>query len=220
MASSPIRQQLTSRALAARISLQPEIADRLESYFRLLARWNKTINLTGFELNSPSSQAIDRLIVEPLLVAPLLPTAENRDLWFDLGSGGGSPAIPLRLIRPQGRLILVESSSRKAAFLREVVRELALDDSAVETVRLEALAHRPGVAGTADLVTVRAVRADEVLLESVSALLSDRGQAGLIGSPGIGHGRVVMTATEAGSLSVVLLGKAQIVVSRGTPKRH
>jgi 16S rRNA G527 N7-methylase RsmG len=71
---------------------------------------------------------------------------------------------------------MVESRSRKAAFLREVVRELTLGDAAVENVRFEVLTSRPRHEATAELVTVRAVRIDEQLVQACRQLLKPGGE--------------------------------------------
>ena len=74
-------------------------ADSLDAYYRLLARWNRTINLTALSLDPLADEALDRLFIEPLAAAPYIREALDvtpLSVWFDLGSGGGSPAIPLK----------------------------------------------------------------------------------------------------------------------------
>ena len=92
-------------------------------------------------------------------------------VWFDFGSGGGSPAIPLKIVRPEAWLTMVESKVRKAAFLREAVRTLGLENASVENARFEDIAARASTAGTADLATVRAVKTDKELFRASRALL-------------------------------------------------
>jgi len=87
------------------------------------------------------------------------------------GSGGGSPAIPFKLYKPAKLLVLVESKSRKAAFLREVARELHLAEVEVEVIRIESIASTYRLAGRADRVTIRAVRLSEALFQTVRSLL-------------------------------------------------
>src|SRR5207248_608512 len=101
---------------------------------------------------------------------------------FDLGSGGGSPAIPLQLARPAQRLVMVESRQRKAAFLREVVREVPVTAAEVEVSRIEDVAGDPHNAGLADLITVRAVRMEASLISWIQGLLRFDGQAVLFGA--------------------------------------
>jgi 16S rRNA (guanine527-N7)-methyltransferase len=150
-----------------------------EAYFRLLAQWNVKINLTGLPLQPPTDDTFDRLFIEPLAAAALV--ANVPGIWFDLGSGGGSPALPLKLVRPALALTLVESKTRKAAFLREVIRALKLPATDVANVRFEELAD---AAKKADLVTVRAVRPDAALFNVSARLLKGGGRLLLFGKAG------------------------------------
>ncbi len=79
--------------------------------------------------------------------------------------------MPLKLAVPELGLRMVESRTRKAAFLREVVRRLALKDVVVETCRYEELSRRGELLGGADVVTVRAVKVDRRALEAFQGLL-------------------------------------------------
>jgi len=180
MSEAEFRQLLLERANSSDVSIAPVVQERLVEYFQLLARWNQRINLTSLPLDPPTAQAVDRLFVEPLLATSLL--KPNVGVWFDLGSGGGSPAIPIQIAHPSSRLVLVESKERKAAFLREVIRELGLLGSSVEVIRIEQLASESRNAGVADLVTVRAVRLEPSMIGWIQALLRFGGQAILFGA--------------------------------------
>jgi 16S rRNA (guanine527-N7)-methyltransferase len=152
----------------------------LEAYYRLLAQWNVKINLTALPLQAPTDTTFDRLFIEPLLAAELIPDIPGT--WFDLGSGGGSPALPLKMVRPSLSLTLVESKTRKAAFLREVVRALKLPGTEVANMRFQEL---PTPTPAADLVTVRAVRLDRALLDESARLLRVGGHLLFFGTPGV-----------------------------------
>jgi 16S rRNA (guanine527-N7)-methyltransferase len=178
--SRSVRDLLEERARAAHITLTSQIATRLERYFDLLSHWNRTINLTSLPLEPPTEQSIDRLLIEPLRAAPLLAPTVN--VWFDLGSGGGSPAIPLQIAHPAPQLFMVESRERKAAFLREVVRALEISGAEVLCTRIESLIEDGDGAGVADLVTVRAVRLSASLFSQLDRLLKVGGQAVLFGT--------------------------------------
>src|SRR5262249_9420937 len=127
---------------------------------------------------STPEEAVDRLLLEPVAAAPDLP---HGDELIDLGSGGGSPAIPLALATGASRLVMVESRGRKAAFLRETLRELKIHGS-VATSRFEDLTPTEGFHGSFGLLSVRAVRVDESLLSSISSLLRPQGVAALFGA--------------------------------------
>jgi 16S rRNA (guanine527-N7)-methyltransferase len=177
--SRSVRDLLEEGARAAHVTLTPQIATRLERYFELLSRWNRTINLTSLPLEPPTEHSIDRLLIEPLRAVPLLAASVN--VWFDLGSGGGSPAIPLQVVHPAPQLFMVESRERKAAFLREVVRELQIVGAEVLCTRIESLVEGAGSKSSADLVTVRAVRLSASLFSQLDVLLKTGGQAVLFG---------------------------------------
>jgi 16S rRNA (guanine527-N7)-methyltransferase len=171
LSSGEFRGRLIARASRARVAVTGPEIDQIETYYRLLTRWNRTINLTALRLDSPGNGTLDRLLIEPLAAATSVHTAPGR--WIDLGSGGGSPAIPLKIVRPQLILTMVEARERKAAFLREAARDLALTGVDVLNERFETLPdRRPDLAGRHALVTVRAVRIDSNLLSLARWLLT------------------------------------------------
>jgi 16S rRNA (guanine527-N7)-methyltransferase len=215
MNSHEFQSQLARRALVADVDLSPVIGEQLEAYYRLLAHWNAIVNLTALPLNPITDQAVDRLLIEPLTAARCV--LMEFPIWFDIGSGGGSPAIPLKFAKPGARLTMVESKERKAAFLREAVRALGIENTSVETVRIEEVATNPRVAGIADLITVRAVKVNPTLLASIKTLLRGGGQTLLFGAKraefGILKGFEVLQNTnspEAENLNFVVLNRVDL----------
>jgi len=168
------REQLLPRLPEGIESPSGSQIELLERYYSLLQRWNTRINLTALPLDGFPAATLDRLIVEPVAAAKWVKDASST--WFDLGSGGGSPAIPLKVMRPALRLAMVESRGRKAAFLREVVRTLELDGTAVFSQRAEELAAEPVAHAKADVVSVRAVRMDDELVRAAMTLLKIDGR--------------------------------------------
>ena len=182
MTGSEFRERLLARVERAGATVSTAALDALETYFVLLARWNPKVNLTALPLDPPRDETFDRLFVEPILAADRIQPVSRPSpppVWFDLGSGGGSPAIPLKILRPHWTLTMVEAKERKAAFLREVVRAVPLLDTDVASVRFEELT---GFAGSVDLLTVRAVRLDAELATTADRLLSSGGTLALFGS--------------------------------------
>jgi len=139
----------------------------------LLEVWNRKINLTGFNLAEPTPETVDRLLIEPLVAAKHVPA--NLTRMLDVGSGGGSPAIPMALALPSVQLLMVESKTRKSVFLREVIRALELRCVDVAASRYEELLARPDLHETNDLVTIRAVRIEPRLLSGIQAFIRPRG---------------------------------------------
>jgi 16S rRNA (guanine527-N7)-methyltransferase len=212
------RERLLARVERFGGTVLPSALDALETYFFLLARWNPKVNLTALPLNPPRDETFDRLFVEPIVAADhILPVASPKavaPVWFDLGSGGGSPAIPLKIMRPYWALTMVEARERKAAFLREAARALGLTDTDVANVRFAELR---GSAGGVDLLTVRAVKVDIELETVVTALLGSSGVLALFGAaePTI-HGLSVIETVQLNPPSVLTLLRH---VPRGTQIR-
>lgn len=186
MSTRDIGTRIRSRFRRFGISASASQIQQLCAYFGLLAKWNTTVNLTSLELEPASDKTIDRLFVEPFLAARVAATAAasktpravssrsqpvhaHAPTLLDIGSGGGSPAIPLKVALPEVRLRMVEAKARKSAFLREAVRRIPLANVEVLNARLEELLAEPDLHESADLVSIRAVRADQRLWNTVSA---------------------------------------------------
>ena len=171
MVKKGLQARLVGRAKRARLDLPSLLAERLALYFELLQRWNKQMNLTNLD---DRDSGLDRLIIEPLLAARHLKNLRARVV--DIGSGGGSPAIPLRLAMEGGSMLMVESKTRKAAFLREVVRQLELEKVDVATARYEELLTREELHEAFDALTLRAVRIEERVLRGIQAFVRPEGE--------------------------------------------
>jgi 16S rRNA (guanine527-N7)-methyltransferase len=117
LAGAEIRAILASLGLDAGESL----GEQLAVYLALLLRWNARMNLTA--IREPG-QMVRRHFAESLLVAREVPATAATML--DFGSGAGIPGIPVALARPELSVTLAESQSKKASFLREAVRALAI----------------------------------------------------------------------------------------------
>lgn len=156
---------------------------QLEIYHRLLQTWSRRINLTGFDLDDASPEVLDRLFIEPVLAARHAHPQTVSIL--DIGSGGGSPAIPLALAIPGSRLTMVESRAKKSVFLTEVCRALELSAQwRVITGRFEDLARDPSLLGATDLLSIRAVRVDAPTLATLGSFVHPGGQIFLFQSAG------------------------------------
>lgn len=174
MTSREFQDRLVRRARRVGVVLSPDLSARLEVYYRLLVTWNQKINLTGLNLAEPTPEALDRLLIEPLVAAKHAPPTISR--MIDIGSGGGSPAIPFALSLSDVRLLMVESKTRKSVFLREAVRALGMVHADVATSRFEELLARPDLHESHELLTIRAVRVETRVLMSLQAFVRPGGQ--------------------------------------------
>ncbi len=174
-----VRTRLVRRASKAGLFLTDDLAQRLTAYYELLSRWNRKINLTA--LDNPD-EAIDRLLLEPVMAARHF-TSPNVAI-MDIGSGGGSPAIPMKLASPSSSfLVMVEVKARKSAFLREAVRSLGLERTTVETSRYEELLTRPELHETFGVLSLRAVRVEIRTLLTLQAFMRPGGSMFLFRGP-------------------------------------
>jgi 16S rRNA (guanine527-N7)-methyltransferase len=111
-------------------TLSAEARSRLLQYLRLLSKWNRIYNLTA--IREPS-KLVSHHLLDSLAVLPHL---EGTSV-VDVGSGAGLPGIPLALARSEWAFALLDSNHKKAAFLRQAVLELNLENTQVVTDRAE-----------------------------------------------------------------------------------
>jgi 16S rRNA (guanine527-N7)-methyltransferase len=116
------------------LQLPKDSVEELLQYVALLAKWNKTYNLTA--VRDPL-EMVSHHLLDSLAVLPHLPMREGGAL-ADVGSGAGLPGIPLAIARPQWRITLNDANQKRVAFLRQAAIELKLANVAVHEGRAEA----------------------------------------------------------------------------------
>lgn len=163
------RELLTEEAHSIGRSLLSKEIDGMLTHYRLLLKWGRRMNLTG--LRDPKS-IVQRHFLEPLETADLI---GDEGKLVDLGSGNGFPAIPLAVMHPKLRLVLVESSQKKSEFLWAVIRELGLRQARVETRRIERRSDLDDLL-PADYFTFRAIRGSDLLVGEGEAVLRPGGR--------------------------------------------
>ena len=129
----------------------PGAREKLGAYIGLLAKWNRTYNLTA--IREPD-RMVTHHVLDALAVLPHLQGGTTRSTLsvLDVGSGGGVPAIPLAIARPAWRVVALDSSHKKGAFLQQAAIELKLPNLEAVTARVED--YRP--AAPFDIVISRA----------------------------------------------------------------
>jgi 16S rRNA (guanine527-N7)-methyltransferase len=148
------------------LGLDTALAPPLLAYLGLLARWNRTYNLTA--IRDPR-EMVARHLLDSLAMHAFL---DGLDTLADLGAGAGLPGIPLAIARPSLQVTLVESNGKKARFMREAVRTLGLTDVRVAESRIEAL-DEPGQYAA---ITARALATLPLIVELGGHLLGPGGQ--------------------------------------------
>lgn len=131
-------EQLHHGIARLNLDLPAGTEEKLHAYLALLAKWNRTYNLTAVrdEAAMVSQHLLDSLVVLPHLQVDSVAIKS----LADVGSGGGLPGIPLALARPQLAVALIETSQKKASFLQQVKIELGLENVSVHCARVEDMA--------------------------------------------------------------------------------
>jgi 16S rRNA (guanine527-N7)-methyltransferase len=123
------------RALAEfRLSVNDKQVQCIQQYMAMLLKWNEAINLTA--IRDPL-EILYRHFCESMFAAAVVSLDNGR--LADVGSGGGFPGLPLKILRPELEVFLVESNVKKATFLAEVVRDLGVTGARVFVSRYEEL---------------------------------------------------------------------------------
>ncbi len=122
---------------------------QIQQYIKILLAWNDKFNLTA--IRDPL-EILHRHFCESMFAGISVPIERGR--LADVGSGGGFPGLPLKILRPGLQIFLIESNLKKATFLAEVVRELGLRDAQVLVRRYEELGEE---IAPLDYVCVRAL---------------------------------------------------------------
>jgi 16S rRNA (guanine527-N7)-methyltransferase len=126
-----VETQLAEGLAAMGLAMPPGARERLAEYLRLIEKWNRVHNLTA--IREPG-----RMVVLHLLDSlSVLPHVARAHALLDVGSGPGLPGIPLAIARPDLAVTLLDSSDKKASFLRQAKAELRLANVEIVCERVE-----------------------------------------------------------------------------------
>lgn len=139
---------LREGAGALGLELPEETVAPLLRHLELLAKWNQKINLTAV---TDPVEMVEKHLLDSLAVAPLVPAGT----LLDAGTGAGFPGVPIRLVRPDVQVVLVDSVGKKVAFLKTLLAELKLTGARALSARLLGDPAREGLS-TADAAVARA----------------------------------------------------------------
>lgn len=136
--------------LKSGIVLSDKQINQFEKYYELLLFYNEKFNITAI---TEREEVINKHFVDSALGVDIL----CGKTLIDVGSGGGFPAIPIKILKPDLQVTMVEATGKKCEFLRAVVKELDLNDVMVINDRAEILGKNLDFREKFDLVTARAV---------------------------------------------------------------
>ncbi len=166
----------------------------ISTYIDILLRWNSKMNLTS--IRNPED-IVTRHFGESLFAAQKISDfaaaeyPEKSIHLIDIGSGAGFPGLPIKIFNPAISVTLIESSHKKVAFLREVIRELDSRETKVFADRAENYEATPGT-DQLTIITLRAVEHYNEILETAMKLLRRSGLIALL----IGEGQAEQTRVQ------------------------
>ena len=140
-------------------------------YLGELKKWNKAINLTAID---DDREILAKQFIDSIAGLKVIDINHETEL-LDVGAGAGFPALPLKFVRPELLVELLEPSEKKGAFLRYVVGSLGLQNVTVTTAKLEDYAGRGNAQGRFDYIVVRAFKVDQFGM-ALSTLLKQDGK--------------------------------------------
>jgi len=160
------------------IDMDGEKIDQCAVHASELMKWNKRMNLTA--IRDPLAIA-EKHFVDSLIPASMVPPEAS---LLDVGSGGGFPGIPLKILIPSLKLTLIDASRKKVSFLKYIIRTLNLVDAGAYHVRVEELAENKAYANHFGVIISRALFDLHGLVIKTWPLLSKKGIIiGLKGKP-------------------------------------
>jgi 16S rRNA (guanine527-N7)-methyltransferase len=151
------------------LGLDRALAEPLLAYLALLLRWNAAYNLTA--IRDPREMVAKHLLDSLAMHGATAPLAAAGGRLADLGTGAGFPGIPLAIAQPGLQVALVESSGKKARFLREAIRNLGLGNATAVESRIEAY----DAPAAFDAITARALATLPLILALGGHLLKPGG---------------------------------------------
>lgn len=147
------KEVLLEVAKESQIELDATAVEKLNRYYELLVEWNQKMNLTA--LTEPYDVALKHFC-DSILLLKFADIKEGSSL-IDVGTGAGFPSVPIKIVRPDIRLCLLDSLNKRLVFLNEVVNELSLADVKIVHSRAEDGARKPELREKFDYATSRAV---------------------------------------------------------------
>lgn len=165
-----IRELLTRKAKEVGVKLTKEQADSFQLYMELLLEWNEKINLTAI---TDPEEIVVKHFVDSLTLLQGCKVKQGAKV-IDVGTGAGLPGIPLKIVRPDIQLTLLDSLNKRLLFLGEVCEKLGIESNRIHKRAEEAGLDKKMREGF-DLVTARAVAPLQVLCEYCLPLVKMKG---------------------------------------------
>jgi len=146
------------------LQMTPEQLDKFQVFYHELIDWNQRMNLTRI---TDYADVQVKHFLDSLIVTRAWPPSLNRTRpsVIDVGTGAGIPGLPVKIMWPEIKLVLLDATAKKTHFLRQLIPKLQLDDVEIVLGRAETVAHQLEYRERFDLVLSRAVAPLPTLVE-------------------------------------------------------
>jgi len=145
------------------LQLNPRQIEQFSIYYQELTDWNRRMNLTAI---TDYEEVQIKHFLDSLTVTLASPPPVNKNLRIiDVGTGAGLPGAPLKIVRPEIELVLLDATAKKAKFLHHLKQKLGLDDIEIVVGRAEEVARQTQYREKFDIVVSRAVAGLPTLIE-------------------------------------------------------
>jgi len=157
-------EKLITGAKKLGLQLSSRQLDQFQIYYQELIDWNQRLNLTA--ITEYEEVQIKHFLDSLTVTLAFKPPLSEPDLYFiDVGTGAGMPGLPLKIVFPEIKLVLLEATVKKAAFLHHLYPKLELDNVEIVTGRAEEVAHLAQYREKFDIVLARGVAPLSTLVE-------------------------------------------------------
>jgi 16S rRNA (guanine527-N7)-methyltransferase len=197
---------LVEGAAQAGIVLNTRQTAQMALYAQTLLAWNRKTNLTA--ITEPAQVAIKHFI-DAIIPLPHIP---EQGVLLDIGTGGGFPGVPLKIMRPSQAMTLIDASRKKINFVKHILRQLDLTGIEAIQSRVESFSQRPENQGRFQVIVSRAWADLETITQMANELLAINGRIIVYQGPGE-DARRAQGGTASGKLSILKVLSYQLPIA-------
>lgn len=161
------------------VTLEKKQKEKLYFFMNMLIEKNKEINLTAIV---EPKEVIIKHFVDSIIIEKYI---DEEDYIVDIGTGAGFPGIPLKIVREENKMLLIDSLNKRVNFIEEVIENLKLEKIEVKHFRAEEIGQNKVYREKFNIVTSRAVAKLNVLLEYMLPFLKIGGKCICMKGPNV-----------------------------------